>query len=311
MLTFKKSKDYRPIAIVRGGRDDGRIIYLDPNPNTEKEEQRIKSSMLDEIDEDFIRGFKKKMSINDMRNLKVSMRKEEAPTDEQLLEIYDSIVRETKSRTMREFKVHDGGIVEPLPHFNETERAYVAGPTGSGKSYFVGKYLRKLRKVFPKRTIYIFSDVNEDEVLDSIPGIIRVKLDEEALEAGPINPETLSNSICVFDDIDSIQNKKMSVMIQNLRDSLLRRGRHDNISTIVTSHLMTNYKDTRIILNECNSITFFPRSGASNGIMYTLKNYVGLNKQQITKIMDLPSRWVYCHKNFPLYIVYEKGVYLL
>lgn len=310
MLSFRKLG--RPIAIIKGGRDHNRILYLtDPQTMEEKEEIRIKNDPTDMLDESFIRKQKKKMSIQDMRALRQSMRKERQPDDSELAQIYGRLIKESNDRSMKEFKIYDDGIVQPLPQFNQTERCYIAGPTGSGKSYYVSKYLEQLKKVFPERTIYIFSDVKEDPVLDKIGDIVRVNLDEDALDMPPPSPEQLANSICVFDDIDSIQNKKMYAMIQALRDSLLRRGRHENISVIVTSHLMSNYKDTRIILNECNSITFFPRSGASDAIRYTLKKYGAMNKQQIDEVLNLPSRWVTLNKHYPMYVLYEKGIYLL
>jgi len=99
--------------------------------------------------------------------------------------------------------------------------------------------------------------------------------------------------------------------VQTLRDSLLKRGRHEDISVVVTNHLLTNYKETRTILNEVNSITFFPKSGSSHGIQYMLKTYVGLAAKQIQRIFTLPSRWITVYKHYPMYVVYEKGIYLL
>lgn len=309
MLSFRKG---RPIAIIKGGRDHNKILYLsEPESNEEKNEIMIKNDPSDMLDESFIRSHKKKMSIKEMRNLRNAMRYEQMPDEQELADIYSRLMKESSERSMKEFKIYDDGILQPLPNFNATERAYIAGPTGSGKSYYVCKYLEQLKKVFPDRTIYIFSDVKEDPVLDKLGDITRVNLDAEALERGPIAPEQLADSICVFDDIDSIQDKKMYAMVQALRDSLLRRGRHENISVIVTSHLMSNYKDTRIILNECNSITFFPRSGASDAIKYTLKKYGSMNKQQIEKALSLPSRWTTLNKHYPMFVLYEKGAYIL
>jgi hypothetical protein len=234
--------------------------------------------------------------------------------DEFLGSMYD-IVSDVKDRcrdmSKKELKLFDDGILQPLPRFNKTERCFIAGQTECGKTFYCRKYLEQLRKVFPDKKIYVFSDVEHDDEIDCLKNIVRFKLDDELLNKDPIRPEKFKDSICVFDDVDSIQNPALLKYIQALRDSLLRRGRHEDISCLITSHLLTNYKDTRIILNECNSLTVFCRSGSSHGIKYLLNKYVGLDKKQIQKAMDLPSRWITIHKNHPQYILYEKGAYLI
>lgn len=337
MLSFEKG---RPIAIVQGGRYDKKIINLyDPtqkccekckgiecryNPCCEEckggdcgkgtmmDASPIQTPILDNINDDFIKKIKAgKFSINDYKQLMRSFKSEQEPENEWLRDVYKKSKEVSNDRSKKEFLIHDEGIIQPLPRFDKTERAYISGPTDSGKSYFVRKYMEQLRKVYPNRKIYLFSDVEEDEEIDKIPNLIRVHLDEDLIKKKPIRPETLKNSIVLFDDIDSIQNPKLYKVIAALRDSLLRRGRHEDISVICTNHLLTNYKDTRIILNECNTITFFPRSGGTDAIKYTLKKYGGLSSKQIQTVMSLPSRWIMLYKCYPNFILYEKGVYLL
>lgn len=272
----------------------------------------IENNASDMIAEDYLRSLKKKMPKEDIYALHRSFRAGQLDENkEHLEEVYQKLITKNRDESQKEFKIWDEGILQPLPDYNKTFRSYTCGPTDSGKSYYVSKILKMMRKVEPDKKIYIFSDVDEDKALDDLGNITRVKLDEGLVKKKPIKPEALKDSICVFDDIDAIPDKKISVAIKNLRDSLLTRGRHENISTIVTNHLMTNYKDTKIVLNECSSITVFPKSGASQGIKYVLKNYCGLSKRDIDKIFDLPSRWVTVCKNSPMFVMYEKGMYLV
>ncbi len=334
MLSFERG---RPIAIIKDGKYNNKIIHLyDPNEkccskcsdkciNRRRKccedckggkcgaglmDADIKNDPLDTLREEDIRKHKKKLSKEEMSKIRYALKNYEEPDDELLSKIYNLSMKQVSDQSKKEFLLHDDGVINPLPHFKQTERTFIAGPTGSGKSYYTKKYLTQLRKVFPDKKIFIFSDVDEDPELDDIPGIIRVKLDKNMIDK-PIRPAKLADSIVVFDDIDSIQDKEISNSVMKLRDSLLRRGRHEDISVIVTSHLMSNYKDTRIILNEANSITFFPRSGATDAIKYTLKKYCNMNSKEIEKCLKLPSRWVTVYKNYPNYILYEKGVYLL
>jgi len=166
----------------------------------------IRADPYEILDEDFIRSHQKKMSVLDMNKLRRALQINQRPYEAMLGEIYDKCKFEYDRRSKKELIIHDEGIVQALPNYQDAERTYIAGPTGSGKSTYVARYLQQLKKVFPDRDIFLFSDVNEDEVLDKI-GIMRIKLDENFLENTP-SPETLHDSIVIFDDIDSIEDKK-------------------------------------------------------------------------------------------------------
>ena len=323
MLSFKSSNskgENRPIAIIKGGKYNNKILYLDITTNESNDDigNLNPSEILEDVYEDIN---KSKLTIKQMKELnRLLKRNEPIPSDliksdRDLYDIVKNIRDKSNKIGKKEFKIHDDGIIQPLPRFDKTERCYIAGQTECGKSYYIGHYLEQLIKVFPNKKIFVFSDVEQDPEIDDIfkgkKNMIRFSLDVELLDKDPIKPETFKDSICVFDDIDSIQNVKLLKYVQSLRDSLLRRGRHENISVLITSHLLTNYKDTRIILNECNNIVLFCRSGSSYGIKYLLQKYIGLNKNQINKVLSLPSRWVSINKNANQFILYEKGAFIL
>jgi len=305
MLSFDDSKG-RPIAKIKGGIYHNKIIYL----TDDDDNKMIYNRPLDMINERDIRNGKKKLSKYEMQEIKRALMYNEQAKEQDIRDIVNNLKNKSTSKSKKEFNLYDGEI-QPLPYFNKTERLYVCGPTESGKSYFTKEYLKNLRLVHPDARIIIFSDVDEDPGgLDELKNTIRVNLDD-APEKEAIDINKFNDSICVFDDIDSIQNKKIYKVVCDLRDAMLRRGRHNNISVICTSHLTTNYKETRIILNECSGIVIFPKSGSSSGLNYMLKKYCGLDKEQIKKIMNLPSRWVYIHNFYPKYICFSGGVFLL
>lgn len=290
-LNFKSGK---PLAFVKGGKYNGKIIYL----GNEKE---VIKDPYEYIEEDEIRKHKKKMGP-----LELARVKREFLVNEE----YSDIKKKVEGIEGKEIAIHDDGIVFPVPNVDGSERMYICGPTGSGKSTQIGNYISHFKKIFPDAQIYVISDQSTDEVLD-VHKPIRIELTEELFE-NPIEMEEFpKGSLVIFDDIDSISNKKIMQAVGALRDTLLKRGRHQNLYTIVTSHQCTNYKETRIILNEVSSVTVFPRSGATNGIKRLLSVYCGLNKDQIDRVFNLPSRWVRINKSYPMSVIYEKGIYLL
>jgi len=307
MLTFDESDKGRPIAIIKNGKYHNKIIYIQKDFT----DNAIQNNPLDNVDDIYDMVNKKKMSKIDMVKIKNYLKNDDDDVDESVYEIVNNIKNKSKEISKKEFKLYDNGIIQPLPRFDKTTRVYICGQTECGKTWFLTQYLKQLVKVEKTKKIYIFSDVEHDPEIDDNLDVIRFKLDDELLEKSEIPVEKFKNSVCVFDDIDSIQNKKLYQYIQNLRDAILRRGRHENITCIVTSHLCTNFKDSRIVLNEANSIVIFPRAGSSHGIKYMLQKYCGFSTKQINKIIELPSRWVYISKTYPQYIIYEKGVYIV
>ncbi len=186
---------------------------------------------------------------------------------------------------------------------------YICAPNQAGKTTYLSRYLSFFRKFYPDKPIYVFSALKNDPLLDKFK-ITRVTIDDEFLE-NPLGPQDLADSFVIFDDIDQLRNREVRKEIYNMIEEILCNGAHSNINIAITHHLMTNYKETRVILNECSSITIFPNSGSEYQIRYTLQNYYGLDRKEIRKIFNLKTRWVTIFKNYPRCVLYRKGIYLL
>ena len=338
MLTLDRGK---PIAIVKGGRYDGNIIHLYQEEHDKpccdecyddcdgkcceschrprggclgcgKKPRPVIEILADIIDDDTLAQFQRtgRLTSRQMAKLTAAIQREQEPQGGEIKEAYADLKTKAKQKMFREIELPDDGVIQPLPSFDEPDRFYVAGQSGSGKSYYLGGMLEQLKKVQPDRPIYLISDVDQDKVLDR-HGVIRIKFDEELLNSGKnIKPAKLQGGIAIFDDIDSIPNPKIKKLVETFRDELLRRGRHEGITVFVTNHLITDYKNTRIILNECTAFTIFPRNPAA-GNEYLLTKYAGMTKKQAAEILQLPSRWVTVSKNYPMYLMYEKGIKML
>lgn len=302
MLSFNKSKNALPVAKIKGGRYNNRIIYI----SNEENEKDIPVDVMEILDE-IVKDRRGRLKFDKMIQLQKAIKYNTAPLDESILPYYNQTLSRMDHYSKKDFRIHDGELI-PIPRPTR-ECQFVAGPSGSGKSTYISKYAQEYQKIFPGKNVYVFSRLNEDEPIDDLDPI-RIEINDELLEE-PIDPNELDDSLVIFDDTDTIPDKQLNEAIRKLKNDLLETGRHCNVYVLISSHLMTNYKETRTILNECNSITFFPSAGSSHQITYCLKNYFGLSKDQINKIMSLPSRWVTIYKNFPQYVLYSKGIYLL
>ena len=147
-----------------------------------------------------------------------------------------------------------------------------------------------------------------DESLDKV-GLKRIKLNE-TLHPDSIKVDELSESFCIFDDIDVISEKKVREAVDDILNQVLEIGRRYKIHCVVTNHLPTNGKDTRRILNEAHTVTYFPHS-AGGKIKYMLEEYVGLDKKQIAYLKKQNSRWGTIYKNYPQCYVVEHEIGLL
>ena len=191
----------------------------------------------------------------------------------------------------------------------DTERqiVYVSGSSGSGKSYWCRQYIQAYQKAYPKREIYVFSAIAEDPSIDKIKNLHRIKLTDSFIE-DDLSAEDFEKSLTLFDDCDTITNSKLRKAVMKLQDDILQTGRHFEVSAVITSHLSCNGKETRLILAEAHIITFFPSQMSVRGLKYLLESYIGLSKDQIHMVKNLPGRAVSYIRGCPRVLVSDKQV---
>jgi hypothetical protein len=204
--------------------------------------------------------------------------------------------------------INDGKFQQVPDPETERQILYITGASGSGKSTYTANYIKNYKKMYPKNAVYCFSNLKEDESLDVV-NPQRIEINDD-LWKSPIDVSEFSNSLVVLDDIDVIGDKKQRDAVYNIMNQILETGRHFKIYCVVTNHLPTAGKDTRRILNECHSVTYFPHSGTARGIKYLLQEYLGVDKHQTKKIKGLKSRWATIFKNYPTVIMTEKDIWL-
>jgi energy-coupling factor transporter ATP-binding protein EcfA2 len=220
---------------------------------------------------------------------------------------------ETATKEYTEIPLKDGKY-QQIPNENASKSSkreilYITGPSGSGKSTYTLNYLKQYKKKFKKNEIWLFSALTEDETIDKAKPK-RIIIDDR-LVTEPLTIEEFKDSLVIFDDIDVIKNKEQRAAVYDLLNSILETGRHFNISCIITNHLPTAGKDTRRVINECHSITYFPQAGSAGQMKRLLQDYIGLDRDTIKRIRKQNTRWATVFKNFPMCILTEKLVFSL
>ena len=190
----------------------------------------------------------------------------------------------------------------------ERQILYITGPSGSGKSTYTRMFLEEYKRKYKDREIYLFSSLKEDESLDKIKPK-RFKIDD-SLWKDPLNAEELKESVCIFDDIDVITDKKIKEAVYKIMDNVLEIGRHFKITAVITNHLPTNGLFTRRILNEAHCYILFPHS-AGGKIRYLLQEYLDIDKKMVSYFKNANSRWCCIFKNFPMAYMLEHEIGML
>jgi len=214
-------------------------------------------------------------------------------------------------RYVKEIKLEGENKFELIPNTKaDRDVIYYSGPAGVGKSYAMASYLRNYKKSFKDRPVYLFSEKESDDVLDSIRDLKRVKMDEQMIN-DPLDLKDFNEEPCcvIFDDIDSLE-KKLKVAVYTLLNKLLKVGRSYKISVLVSSHSSCDGHDTKSMLNESTIIVFYPTT-YNRSIKYLCENYIGMNKYDIAKMRSHKSRWCAYIKTYPSCIVQEKNVFCM
>lgn len=301
-----------PVARVDGGEHKGKLIGIILIDRDRKDKNE--SDPITLLGQEYWDGKKKsngkRLSAVDLDVLHKALilRKEPNALHLDLRSIYAEALEQYDNMDRREIALERGCMV-PMPSVKGRDTPYIAGPSGAGKSTYVSILISEMRALVPNRPLYVFSRLDSDEVID-IHEPTRVSICSELMREPP-DIKDMAGSIVVFDDVDTIPDKKLAEFTRKLRDDLLETGRHENITVISTSHQLTNWNKTRQQINEASSVTVFPGRTPTNHIRRYLKEYVGLELKEIKKILDLRSRWVtICHR-VPRYVLHEGGMYLL
>jgi len=295
-------KGSTPVAIVKGGEEDGKLLWLhaDNVPNNKKGTAIVAKDYNDAM-----------RTIKPTERVKLLARLEDARDKglevDQLIgesavgkQLYERIISDSvasKDVTL------ESGAFELLPSADPKKREiwYIAGASGSGKSYIaktLGEYYQKL---FPDRSVYLVSKLSEDAgTLDKMkPKPKRINI-QSFIDDYPELDE-FKNCMIIFDDYDTFTGPAEKV-VHKLIDDIATMGRHTNTTMLCLSHYLTNYKKTRLLLNEATHLVIYPMATSYHALSYLLKTHIGMSKDDVRDLKKM-GRWVCIYKNFPQYII--------
>jgi hypothetical protein len=203
-----------------------------------------------------------------------------------------------------------GSFFEPLPPIDPDVRLteYAAGKAGSGKSVYSAGLIRRFTKMYPGRPVFgVCKTKLENDKAYAGLGIKQLPLGffEGAGTGRAFDVEKAFGSegcLILFDDWDSLEKSDL-LNIQGAIKDVLNLGRKLKISVIVTSHLLTNYNQTRGIIHEANDVTVFPKHELPQSIYYLCLK-LGLNKDVVARLRR-KGRWVTIHNTHPCYVLSE------
>ena len=210
------------------------------------------------------------------------------------------------------YRVKGKDEIQQIPDKSkERNILYITAPSGSGKTYYTSQYTKEYHRMYPKREVYLFSSLDEDNTLDKLKFMKRIKIKTPAFLETEFSIEDFRDCLCIFDDVDCIMDKTIKKKVFSILNLILQTGRHTKTDVIYTSHLATQGVETKIILAEAHSITIFPKNAGGRTMKYLLDQYLGLDKEQIKKLKTLHGRWATICQSYPKVILSQYEAYLL
>jgi hypothetical protein len=240
----------------------------------------------------------------------------------------------------------DGSEFMPLPCQKPDQRdvIYITGASGTGKSTFAGEFARLFEKVFtmediaPKIIIVSPDDPSNDAVFSSSSydwtwlSPAHIMADNITLEdlcdkdyrytyqvpgkGAKSEPITRQQPLLIiFDDVESLSNKKEAATLHTFMQAVLERARKKRIYAAYISHRASAGMATKIILQEQNSI-WFPLNGSGSGnLSYTLKKHMGIPDELrlvLKKSIHEFGRWIFIKTDScPRYAITQKKIFII
>lgn len=303
-LTFDGKKEDKALAIVKGGRLNNEILFLDEN-DEKSSSKKMKNDInpLDYIKE--IKGLKPKEKILMMSKLQKAIDKDINEDDllenDNIKSVYSRLKKDSESKSS--ITLPEDSTFNLIVSSNPESRGvyYITGMSGSGKSYMAKTLAESYKKMYPEREIYLISKLDDDDTLDGMKIGKPKRLSIDSIIQDYPTIDEFKDCFVIFDDFESLELPKLKV-IWNLINDIASQGRHTRTTLAVLLHKPTDYKNTRLLLTEATHFVIYPLSTSAHALRHLLGNHLGLEKNEITSIKKL-GRWVCISKNYPQFLI--------
>lgn len=302
----------KAVAVIKEEDAENKILYIKDDEIDEKDIELD----YENADDNFFKAITKSktknklMSASEVDRLKYYLDHNVAPYEEDFRNVYEQKRSILINKSKYEVNLSLDQRFEMIPPLNETIRLAIAGMTGSGKSTQAKNFIKKYHSIYPENKVFMFSRHKTDPVYDELDYLKRVDISPENVVDKILEIELLKNSLVIFDDVDKLQNAKVSKAIFSLIADIYANGRHYNISTLTLLHKICDGVKTKDILSDINGCMLF-LNGTKYGINYFLKKYASLDAKQIKQITSLQSRWFYISLECPQYVLSEYKAFIL
>lgn len=322
MLSFNRGT---PVALALNDKSEiVRVIHVTREEKLPDIAADNPLELIDRIDVEAVRRALRLGMIDTQVLMKAIQNKSPNNLREELQRAYQVLETKANEKLKTEINFSDDDDIHTLiPLIGQNPEAFdrsiiLIGPSGSGKSYLAKQILMHDRRL---RKIALFSKVQQDpslkelRVVDGVntePRLVELPLftDEDLAALPPEND--LNGMIVFFDDIDAFQGERAEYL-RNYRDSILEAGRHKNITVISTSHILTNYNKTRVMLNEAEWVLLFPPANRRSADQF-LKDRMGMVKQERDHLIarsNSTGRFLGVRLSNPNLMIHQKGIILL
>lgn len=156
----------------------------------------------------------------------------------------------------------------------------------------------------------MFSSLSDDPTLDKLKYLKRIKIKDEKFLSLDLTAEDFKDSLVIYDDTDTITNKRVVLKLLNLLSDILNCGRHNNVSLLYTSHILCDGHKTKHILSEAHTLVLYPLTASKKHLKYLLETYLGFDKEDIQRLIDLDGRPKFIKKTYPITCYSEHTVYI-
>lgn len=301
-LSFDKTVGAKPIAAVKGGQFAGKVLFLhEDNHKGTKPTNEISANKYN-AELRTVKPSERVRLINRLAEARAKGLDSEQLIGESSIgkQLYERILSDDAKETKIELTDDSTFSIVPSPDPTKREVFYIAGASGSGKSYMAKGIAEMYKQIFPDREVYLISKLEEDSTLDSMkPPPKRINI-QTLIDDYP-DLEEFRDCCVIFDDYDTFVGPAEKV-VQKLIDDLGTMGRHTNTTMLCLSHYLTNYKKTRLLLNEATHLIVYPMATSFHALGYLLKTHLGMSKEDCKELKKL-GRWVLLHKNYPQYLI--------
>ena len=227
-----------------------------------------------------------------------------------------------KLKTTLEFSNSDKVYLKPIFDTTQDRTNQIISlfdSNGCGKSWMVNDLLMRnpaVKNHVPP-AIYLFSSVGDDDPsyrpLKEFYNEKFVWVDPRDVGPDDVNIKSYKpKTILIFDDINSLSDKRVKSMIVRFRDRCCEICRHDSLVVVSTEHLYHNRAHTQKLRNSSAYMVLYPRNSPKpiDDLLENQMNYGRFQRTDLIKKLKREGRAQFIRADMPTYLVNTKRVQL-